>query len=287
MKQNDELLGAHFSISGGLEKALLTADQFGCPVAQIFSKNARTWKESVPSTEAVQLFKSERRRLNIKCILSHASYLINIASGDPEKLNRSINALKSELIRSSMLGIDLLVLHPGAYLTGDEACGIDRAVNSIQKVFSQTPLVKTRLLIETTAGQGTCLGHTFEQIATILEKTSAPDRTGVCLDTCHIFTAGYDIRTPDAYESVMTLFDTTIGLEHLFAIHLNDSKMPFGSRKDRHEHIGEGLIGEQGFAQIMNDPRLKSLPKILETPKEKNGIEMDPVNLKRLLSLLN
>lgn len=288
MKTDQELLGAHFSIAGGLEKALLTAAEYHCPVLQIFTKNARTWKESIPDEDTISLFKQERERLKIKTVFSHASYLINIAAQDQEKRERSLTALRSELIRSSSLGIDGLVLHPGAYLTGAASDGVNRAADGIQAVFSKTPTAAaTRLLVETTAGQGTCLGHSFEQIGLLLEKIDAPDRTGVCLDTCHIFAAGYDIRTPKTYEAVIREFDTLIGLQHLYAIHLNDSKTDLGSKRDRHAHIGEGTITETGFSLIMNDPRLKHIPKILETPKEKDGVLMDPVNLSRLSAMVN
>ncbi len=286
-KQQSELLGAHFSIAGGLENAILTAEKFGCNVVQLFTKNARTWKEKMLGKAAIQAFIQERKHAGIKYVLSHASYLINIASNDKEKLKQSIHALECEMIRCSELEIDYLVLHPGAYLTAGEQKGVEQAAQSLKILFSSLPKTRTRLLIETTSGQGTCLGHRFEQIADILNKVDAHHRTGVCLDTCHIFAAGYDIRTTTPYNQVINNFHRIIGLDRLLAIHVNDSKTPLGSKKDRHEHIGAGCIGLKGFELIMNDKRLKQIPKILETAKEQNGLQMDPINLNTLFAMVN
>ena len=287
MSTDPPLLGAHFSIAGGLENAVLSAEHLKCNVVQMFTKNARTWKEPVLDESKVRTFIRQRKHSRIRYLLSHASYLINIASDDPGKREQSVRSLASELCRSSRLGIEYLVLHPGAFLSSDAASGMERAARSLKQAFEEANVTSPRLLIETTAGQGTCLGHTFEQIATILEKTGNPGQTGVCMDTCHMYAAGLDISRPATYQAVMDEFDTLIGLDRLFAVHLNDSKASLGSKKDRHEHIGEGRIGITGFKLIMNDPRLKSVPKVLETPKEKNGKPMDPVNIKRLLDVIS
>lgn len=287
MKKQNHFLGAHFSVAGGPEHALYTAKSLDCTVAQIFTKNSRTWKEFMPDQDRINTFIDARKKIGITHVLSHASYLINIASSHKEKLKKSIQALTSELIRSSKLGIDYVVLHPGAFLDTSEHVGISRAADSLKEAFEKAGKSAPRLLIETTAGQGTCLGHTFEHIKKILDLTNIHEKTGVCMDTCHMFAAGMDISRPDKYEKTLTGFDALIGLDRLFAIHLNDSKTPLGSNKDRHAHIGEGHIGETGFHLIMNDKRLQHIPKILETPKDRDGQEMDPVNLARLLSLID
>lgn len=282
-----QLLGAHFSVTGGLHQALFTAEELNCPTLQIFTKNARSWKEPIPDPESVELFNRERNRIGFHSIISHASYLINIAGTDKIKLTRSIKSLEAELRRSALLNIDYLVLHPGAYLTSSPEDGIRRAANSLKTVFKATNTIAPRLLIETTAGQGTCLGHSFNQIASILDKTGNENRIGVCMDTCHMFAAGYDIRTVESYEKVMSDFENTIGFHRLYAIHLNDSQSDLASRIDRHDHIGNGFIGENGFKLIMNDSRFKSIPKILETPKELDLVPMDQINLNRLLAMVN
>jgi deoxyribonuclease-4 len=281
------LVGAHFSTAKGLEHAILQAEELGCGVLQIFSRNARTWKEKMPSQRQVDLFRETRKTAGIQTILSHCTYLINIASNEPEKLEKSRIALASEMERSALLGIDYVVLHPGAHMGQGDEKGLETAARSLSKVLE--PLENSftpRLLIETTAGQGTCLGHTFEQVAWLLDHTGIPDRTGVCLDTSHMFAAGYDLTTRQGYDRTMEQLEKTIGFERVFALHLNDSKVGLASRKDRHEHIGSGCIGEEGFKFIMTDPRFSTLPKILETPKLEDNAFMDPVNLSILRNMI-
>ncbi len=287
MGTNKHLIGAHFSIAGGLENAIFQAASLGCNTLQLFTKNARTWKEKFPDKKAIKTFITERKKANIEKVISHASYLINIASDAPEKLDLSIQALSNEMKRSAMLEIDYVILHPGSYTTQKESEGIEKASESLYQVLRKSGEFYPKLLIETTAGQGTNLGYSFVQIAQMLKRVNLPDQTGVCIDTSHIFAAGYDIRDDASYTRTMKEFNDIIGLDRLSVLHLNDSKTEFGSKKDRHEHIGKGLIGENAFKSIMNDERLKTIPKILETPKLFDTLQMDPVNLKKLLALAN
>lgn len=284
-KASPPLLGAHFSIAGGLHQALYTAASYGCNALQLFTKNARTWKETPLTREAEARFDQARQETGITEIVSHTSYLINIAGPDEENRTRSRDALAAELVRCDRLGIPYVVLHPGAHLGAGADQGIAHAAGEIRRVFSALPDLACRLLIETTAGQGTGIGHTFEEIAKILAAVDAPNRTGVCLDTCHIFAAGYDIRTRKAYDRTTTHFDRTIGLDRLFVLHLNDAKTAFDARVDRHEHIGCGAIGESAFGFFMQDPRLAHCIKIIETPKLRGKEDMDQVNLDRLRAL--
>ncbi|MBU1182558.1 MAG: deoxyribonuclease IV [Pseudomonadota bacterium] len=282
MKKSTLLLGAHFSISGGLHEALLEAKKYGCNALQMFTKNSRTWKERAVSEEEIELFKKTRQKTGIKCIASHTSYLINLAAPDSEKHLLSCRALEQELIRSSALNIDFVVLHPGSLMGDGEKKGIDRISKSINDIFKRIPEISTRLLLETTAGQGTGTGHTFEQLHKMIEKINRKENIGVCLDTSHIFAAGYDIRDKFSYHRAIEEFDKITGLDRLFLIHLNDSKKCLGSRVDRHEHIGKGEIGIDAFRLIMNDRRLAAIPKIIETPKAEGGKDWDRINLRKL-----
>lgn len=276
------LLGAHFSISKGLHEAVYTAKSYDCNALQLFTKNANTWKERVLSKQEIDLFKKSKDETGIHLIASHTSYLINLASPEKNKHFMSCQALKKELVRSSMLGIPYVVLHPGSHMGSGAKEGMNRIADSINEIFMETGDNHTRLLLETTAGQGSSLGHTFEQLSSMLGSVKNIERIGVCLDTCHIFAAGYDIRTKTAYHQTIDTFQSIIGLKNLYLIHLNDSKKSLGSRVDRHEHIGEGSIGIKAFEYVMKDERLAHIAKIIETPKEKEGKEWDKVNLKRL-----
>ena len=272
------LLGAHFSIAGGLHKALYTARDYGCTAVQIFTKNASTWKERILTDQDMETFDRARQETGITAIASHTAYLINLGSPEKKKFDRACTALTHEMTRSFQLGIPWVVHHPGAHMETGEAAGIERIAEGITRVLHESrggPL----LLLETCAGQGTTLGHTFEQLAAITEKVAQGERLGFCLDTCHIFAAGYDIRTEAAYHKTMTAFDKVLGLDRLKLIHLNDALRGLGSRVDRHDHIGKGKIGRVGFSLIMNDERLTHVPKILETPKKAGGIDWDRKNL--------
>jgi len=280
------LLGAHFSIAKGLHHALYEAEKYGCTALQIFTKNTSSWKERTLTHEEIDRFDQAREQTGITSIASHTSYLINLATLERKKHVMSCNALKQELIRSSTLDIPFVVLHPGAHLGKGKEKGVEKVALSINEIFAQTPDIQIRLLLETTAGQGSGLGYTFEQLASILDKIENQNRIGVCLDTSHVFAAGYDIRTPESYCKATDAFDAIIGLENLYVIHLNDSKKELGSRVDRHEHIGKGYIGIKAFELLMNDMRFENVPKIIETPKQKYGPDTDKMNLNRLRSLV-
>jgi deoxyribonuclease-4 len=263
------LLGAHFSIAGGLHKAVFTASEYGCTALQIFTKNASTWKERRLSSTDIEQFDLARKKSGVACICSHTSYLINLASPERSKYDRSIKALEYELMRSSQLSIHYVIMHPGSHVGTGEDKGLRRIAQGINTIFDHAPSITCRLLLETTAGQGSNLGYTFEQLARISDMVEAKERIGFCLDTCHVFVAGYDLRSRTAYQETMQAFDRAIGLDRLCIIHLNDAKKGLGSRIDRHEHIGEG-----------------ALPKILETPKKKGPVDYDRMNLNRLRSLI-
>ena len=284
------LLGAHFSIAKGLDNALYDAKSYGCNALQIFTKNANTWKERVVTQKEIERFKYAMSETKISQIASHTSYLINLATPEKEKHKMSCNALAQELIRSSSLGIPFVVLHPGSHMGTGENKGIKRIAESINEIFAEiykkNLKINTRLLLETTAGQGSSVGHTFEQLESITSQVEKRINPGICLDTCHIFASGYDIRTIDFYRKTMNAFDSFIGLDRLLLIHLNDSKKDFGSRVDRHEQIGRGYIGLEPFKYIMNDNKLLDVPKIIETPKGKTDQDLDEINLNMLREMV-
>ena len=279
------LLGAHFSIAKGLHDALYQAGSYGCNALQMFTKNATAWKERTLTQADLDLFEQARAETGIQIIVSHTSYLINLASPDAKKHAMSLAALKQELIRSSALKIPFCVLHPGAHMHSGVDTGLGKIAESLNHVFSETTDAKTRILLETTAGQGSGLGHTFEQLFEIIDRIDQKERIGVCLDTCHIFAAGYDIRTQEAYRQTMNHFDAVLGLDRLFAIHINDSKKDLGSRVDRHTHIGKGALGVHAFRHLINDERLLHVPKLLETAHTEGDMDWTRRNLDLLRSL--
>ena len=285
-KRSPYLLGAHFSIAAGLHQALNEARRYNCNVLQIFTKNSSSWKEKTLSPAEIDLFGETWRQTEVQVVAAHTSYLINLASPEKKKNAMSRHALKQELIRSSHLDLQFVVLHPGAHMGSGEQEGILRISSGINAILASIPNLKSRLLLETTAGQGSNVGYTFEQIAAILEKIENQAAIGVCYDTCHTFAAGYDIRDEPAYNRTIDRFQRIIGIENLYLIHLNDSKKEFASRVDRHEHIGEGYIGIKGFELIMNDARLEHIPKIIETPKGNPPEDPDELNLKKLRALI-
>lgn len=281
------------SVAGGLHKSFKRGHEAGCDSMLIFTKSNRQWRAKPLTTKDIEKFKeAEAEYDHIYPVAVHASYLINVASVKEELWEKSCQALAEEVERAAALGIPTLTFHPGSYVDSDEETGLANIARALRRVLQETAdsAANTTICLETMAGQGSTLGHKFEHLATLLEHGGPSQRLGVCLDTCHIFAAGYDIRTPDAYEATMAEFDRIIGLEHIKCFHFNDSKYDLGQRKDRHEHIGRGHIGLQGFANFLNDPRWTGYPAHLETPKEEedeegNEIEMDPINLAALREL--
>lgn len=279
------LIGAHFSISGGYHQAVAEAVRLGCPVFQIFTKNASTWRERKVRRAESDLFRQACRQAEIRFVASHAGYLINPASGDAVKWKKSCRALAKEVERAAALGLQALVLHPGSHMGSGVEAGIRRTVSCLAAVVEKAVESDVYLLLETTAGQGNCLGHRFEHLAAIIDGLGKPSNVGVCLDTCHVFAAGYDLRTEIALQKTLEAFDRSIGLERLKLLHLNDSLKPLGARVDRHVHIGRGHIGDQGFTILMNHPLLAHLPGIIETPKSTAGRDWDLVNLEKLRTM--
>ena len=283
--EGNVLLGAHMSVAGGVDKAILRGEKLGCTTIQMFTKNNNQWKSKPISENEVEKFILLSRKSNINPIFAHTSYLINLASHNKINFRKSYESFIDEMQRCEILKIPYLVMHPGSTLGKDVKTGINIISDALNKIFSEKKESTLMICLETTAGQGYNIGYRFEHIAEIIEKTSEEHRLGVCLDTCHIFAAGYDIRDEESYNKTFREFDTVIGIKRLKIIHINDSKRELGSRVDRHEHIGRGLIGVKAFDLIMNDRKLKSIPKILETPKGKNMKE-DTMNMKILLNLL-
>ncbi len=255
------------SIAGGLPRAVDRAEASGCQALQIFTKSAGQWRARDLPAEEIALFRERVRQTGIRPVIAHNSYLINVAAGDALLRRKSIDALTEELDRADVLDLDALVMHPGSYTTGTEADGLRLISEALAEILSSRPNGRTMVLLEHTAGQGTNLGHRFEHLAAILEGVSHSPRVGVCLDTCHLLTAGYDICSEKGYRETFRQFDAIVGLPRLKAFHLNDSKKPCGSRVDRHEHIGKGCLGLEPFRRIVNDRRFAKLPMLLETPK--------------------
>lgn len=281
------LLGAHLSIAGGLHKAIDAAVVLDMDTVQIFTHSPSQWASQPLTDEHVSAWKAAMKASRLKIPTAHDSYLINLAAPDEKLFRRSVDAFADELTRADRLGLSYLVMHPGAHVGSGEEAGLARVVAGLDEVHQRVPAAKTKVLVEITAGQGTCLGWKFEHIATILDAVELPGRLGVCFDTCHAFAAGYDLRTDAGYDAVFAEFDTVIGLKQIKLFHLNDSAKPFASRVDRHAGIGIGQIGEVPFRRLVNDPRFRKLPMILETPKEAaDGTPMDPVNLGKLRAFL-
>lgn len=280
--------GAHMSIAGGLHNAFDEAVAADSDCLQIFVKNQRQWTAKPLEDAAIAAYRAAEARTGIGPVVAHATYLINLGSPDAALRNKSILALVDELNRCEALGVSGLVLHPGAHMGEGEAAGIARIAAALDEAHRATAGFKTRVLLETTAGQGSTLGHQPAQLGKILAGTAEAERVGICIDTCHVFAAGYDIRTDDGYDRLMTELESACGLARVACLHVNDSKGDLGSHVDRHDHIGDGKIGRAGFERILNDPRLAAVPRILETPKEDDsGAEtMDRVNLSRLRELI-
>lgn len=280
------ILGAHQSIAGGYHKALERARERGCDCTQIFTKNTNQWRAKEITADEARLFREAVAEMGIACPLAHDSYLVNLASPDKDLWRMSIDAMIQELLRAATLGIPWVVAHPGAYTSGSEAEGLRRIVAAVDEVLTQTRGKPVGCLLETTAGQGTAIGWRFEHLAEILAHAQAPERLGVCFDTCHVFAAGYGLGTQAEYRATMKQFDQVVGLDQIRAFHLNDSLRERGSRVDRHAHIGCGKIGLEAFRCLLRDRRFRKLPMVLETPKgEDDGVDWDVFNLTKLRAL--
>ena len=286
-KKRRLLLGAHMSIAGGLEQAIISGSSIGCTTIQLFTKSNRQWNAKPLTDEQIELFKKTYTEYDIDPIVAHATYLINIASPDAKIAHASMKALAFEVERCQSINIPYLVLHPGSYTSGDRQEGLERISKNLDQILAEVP-GSTMILLETMAGQGSVLCSTFEDIATVINNSSHKKRLGVCVDTCHLFVAGYDLRTPETYNKTWDDFDTIIGLERLKVIHVNDSKKGLHSRVDRHEHIGKGELGLEPFRLLFNDERFFDIPKILETPKAtEEPFTEDKMNMTNIRSLLS
>jgi deoxyribonuclease-4 len=284
-RESKILLGAHMSIGGGIHRAIERSCSIEGTAMQMFVKNNMQWFARPLDRAEIKDFLRHAQRKQIEAAFAHSSYLINLAATNPQFHANSLRALAEELTRAHQLELPFLVLHPGAHLGAGEQAGIEKIVASIDAIWAVIPKVKTKIALETTAGQGSCLGDKFEHLAAIIENVREPERLCVCLDTAHVFEAGYDIGSEAGVKKTFREFDRVIGLDRLAAIHLNDSKTARGSRVDRHEHIGKGQIGLDAFRFIMRDRRFRKIPKVLETPKDKNLTE-DVMNMKTLRGLL-
>lgn len=283
------ILGSHVSCAGGLEKGVERALEVGCDCLQIFTKNSNQWAAKPLSADVIDCWKSALSCSGLRAPIAHASYLINLASPDEVLFRKSIDALVIELERANMLGLEGLVVHPGAYTSSDEVTGLGRIVVAVTESLGRVTPGSCRLLLENTAGQGSCLGHRVEQLAEIWDGVNQPERIGICLDTCHAFAAGYAIHTEGGLRELTASLRDRLPKGAVWALHLNDSKKPLGSRVDRHEHIGRGEIGLVGFRLVLNDPLFRGLPGYLETEKgidEASGQPWDRVNLQTLRGLV-
>lgn len=284
-ESSDILLGAHMSIAGGLHLAVERGTELGCSVIQMFTKNASRWSEKTVEASLSSLFKEALKKHSMRLAFAHGGYLINLATADDSLREKSIRAMAEEIKRCEALGLPFVVIHPGSHGGSGVKLGLKRIVSSLREIMEMTVGGTVRILLENTAGQGNVLGYSFEQLAYLLSETGLPDRLGICFDTAHAFAAGYDLRAPASFRRTMKELDEVIGLNKVFAVHLNDSRRRLGSRIDRHEHIGEGSLGLYPFREIMRNEAFRNVPKVLETPKYKGSIPMDPVNLAMLRQL--
>ena len=280
------LLGAHMSVAGGFHNAVDAAAEHGMECVQIFTKNNNQWQARPMDPDSVELFCRRLEETGVRLPCAHASYLINLGSPKQDLWQKSIEAMTIELERAEMLGLAGVVLHPGSFTTSSEGEGIERIAEALDTVLLSTDGLEVEVWLENTAGQGTNLGHRFEQLEAIVSRLPDSSRVGICLDSCHLFAAGYALESPEEYSQTMTEFDETVGRDRLRAWHLNDSKREFGSRVDRHETIGEGHMGLEPFRHILNDPLSAELPMYLETPKgDRDDRTLDAINLETLRSL--
>lgn len=285
LPRSGPLLGAHMSIAGGVHNSLLEGKKVDCQAIQIFTRSSRQWAARPYEKEEIALFRQNRKDTGIGTVVAHDSYLLNLGSPDAALRKKSVAAFIDEFERCELLGVAALIAHPGAHMGAGELRGIKTIARSLDEVHKSCRGFETKVALEITAGQGSCLGYRFEQIRDIIGATKESERLRVCFDTEHAFAAGYDFRTKDGYAATFEAFDEIIGIERLAAFHLNDSKKELGSRVDRHDHIGQGRLGVEAFRLILNDRRFWGLPMCLETPKGKD-LKEDRENLALLRSLL-
>jgi deoxyribonuclease-4 len=276
------LIGAHMPAAGGLHKAIRNAHAIGCTAIQVFTSSPQQWKGKVITDELADQFQHAVKETKMKALISHDCYLVNLAAPSEEIREKSVHALTGEMERCARLEIPVVVSHLGSHMGLGEEEGIRRVATHVKRILKQTPK-DIYLAMETTAGQGTNLFFCFEQMGQLLDALDGDSRLCVCLDTCHVFAAGYDIRDKKSFDAAIRKFDKVVGLERLRCIHANDSKFPLGSRRDRHEHIGNGQIGLEAFRLFVNDRRLSHAPIVIETPDAET---MHATNIKTLLSLL-
>jgi deoxyribonuclease-4 len=277
------------SVAGGLPRAVERAVLHRCDAFQIFAKNANQWRGRAVPPEEIREFRFKLKASGLGPVVSHASYLINLATANPALRRQSFEAMGDEIDRAEALGLMGVVLHPGCYTQGSQAAGLESIAEGLLELFRHRRRGRTMVLLEHTAGQGTALGATFEQLASIIAKTNDHRRVGVCLDTCHLLAAGYDISSPGGYVETFAQFDRLVGFDRLRLLHLNDSKRALGSRVDRHEHIGQGFVGIDAFRRLVNDRRFRGLPMLLETPKTAGHpprvVAVDPLDERNLNTL--
>ena len=268
MSRAPDELGAHMSIAGGLPLALERGQALGCHAVQIFLKNQRQWAARPLGDDEARAFRAARRASGIAAVFAHASYLINLATPEPTAWRQAVDAFTDELERGEALGLGCVVIHPGSHLGAGVEWGLGRVADAVREALRRTRGYRVRIALENTAGAGGGLGRTLGELGALLDRAGRPRRLGVCLDTCHLFAAGYDVRTAIGYEAAIAECAQAVGLERVLAFHLNDGKAPLGSGLDRHEHIGRGELGLAPFRSLLNDRRLAAVPKVLETPKE-------------------
>lgn len=286
----DRLFGSHLSMAGGYDKAVRAAGELGFVSVQLFTKNNNQWKGRPLTTEHTQAFQAALVACHVGTPVAHNSYLINLASPDPALWQKSIDAMIDELERAEALGIVHVVAHPGAHMGQGDDLGLTRIAQAIDEVHRRTPTIGARITLETTAGQGTCLGHRFEHLGTIIDRVEQPDRLGICVDSCHIFAAGYRFETLAEYDATIEELDHAVGIDRVKVWHVNDSLRERGSRVDRHAGIGRGKIGLEPFGHLVNDLRFAAVPLILETPKgidDATGVDLDVVYVNLLRGLFS
>jgi len=276
-------LGAHVSVSGGMARALARAAELGCTAMQVFVKNQQQWRGRELRTPDLASFRQARGALAVRHSMAHASYLVNLATPDDALLERSLDAMHDEMRRCAALGVPLLVVHPGSHRGAGEAAGTRRVASALRSLLALPGAGSVSILLECTAGQGSSLGHTFEQLARMLEEAGKSPRLGVCIDTCHLLAAGHDYRSAAGYEGVFRELERVVGIERVRAFHLNDSKGPPGCRIDRHAEIGAGHVGRAAFRRLLRDPRFAGMPMVLETPGGQEGYRRNLILLRRML----